>query len=152
MTGRSLGLLVIILALAGCSMVQQPRPSATDQADSLPRSPKGYELYSWYDTEASEWIFVLITGTNWLKTYEEMVSGESQVTGDGWVSLSARGSKELKALLTRLPSGEQVTWVSRDWLQRVGQEPGDIRLPGEKQIREVEGYCRQRGLRLEVVE
>ena len=150
MTSRFLGLHAAMLVLAGCGIVQQPRPPATDQTNSLPRSPKGYELYSWYDTEASEWIYVLTTGTNRLKTYEEMVSGESQVTGGEWVSLKARGIAQLKALLSRLPNGEQVIWISEDWLHKAGQGPGDIRLPGKKQIREVAGYCRQRGLRLEV--
>lgn len=153
MMSRFLGLLgVIVLVLAGCGTVQQPPPLATDPIGSLPHSPKGYELYSWHDDEAGEWHHVLITGTNRLKTYEEMLSGESQVTGHEWVSLTARGSKQLKAMLARLPSGEQVIWISEDWLRRTGQSPGEIRLPGKSISSEIDDYCRQRGIRLEMAD
>ena len=153
MMSKFLGcLFVTMLVLAGCGAAQQPRPLATDRTDSLPRSPKGYELYSWYDNEASDWRYVLMTGTNRLKTYEEMVSGEGEVAGDDWVSLAARGTEQLIAVLARLPRDEQVIWMGEEWLRGAGQSPGKIRLPGKSIISEIEGYCRQRGIRLEIAD
>jgi hypothetical protein len=40
--------------------------------EKLPRSFKGYELYSW--EEEGQWHFTLITGTNRIKTIEEITS------------------------------------------------------------------------------
>ena len=42
----------------------------------LPRSMKGYELYSWYAQQEGEWYYTLITATNRLKTWEEITSQE----------------------------------------------------------------------------
>jgi hypothetical protein len=95
---------------------------------------------------------VLTTGTNRLKTYREMVQGVSEVNGDDWVSLRAQGTGQLKALLARLPGGERVTWIGEGWLQRVGQTPGDIRLPGRELVLEIERYCRRQRIRLEVAD
>jgi hypothetical protein len=47
--------------------------------------------------------YVLTTGTNRLKTYQEIVATANAVTEDGWVKLSLPGSADLKVLLSRLP-------------------------------------------------
>jgi hypothetical protein len=153
MIRRSFVLVIVTtLALAGCSGLQRRQPLAISQGDPLPRSPKGYELYSWYDGGAGEWQYVLITGTNRLKTYEEMVLGESQVAGDGWVRIAVKGTIQLKALLARLPRGEQVAWRGGEWLRRAGQSSGEIRLPPETVIDEIQSYCHRRGVKLEVAD
>lgn len=55
-----------------------PGSTASPSPMRLPHSPKGYELYSWQ--AGDEWRFTLITGTNRLKRYEEIVSTENLVT------------------------------------------------------------------------
>ena len=56
---------------------------------ALPSSMKGYELYSW--PVEDEWHFTLITGTNRLKTVEEITSGEDVIDPEGWVRISVTG-------------------------------------------------------------
>ena len=81
---------------------------------------KGYELYSWYEANEDTWNYTLITGTNRLKAIEEILTGEKDVSTDGWVSITVRGDGPLKTELRRLPKGEQVTWVGPEWLKQVG--------------------------------
>ena len=80
------------------------------RTDALPRSMKGYELYSWQ--EHSQWHFTLITGTNRNKTLEEVRSDTSIVSQDGWVQIHAVGVDEINRVLSRLPQDEYVSWLS----------------------------------------
>lgn len=143
-------LFVAAFVLAGCAQLLQSRPAPTAWDNPLPRSAKGYELYSWPAERGNGWQFTLITGTNRLKTYEEIVSAEDIVSEGGWVKVSVTGTEDLKALLGQLPTGESVTWNSGDWLERVGVPARSIRFPDEKVIDEIERYCRQLGLELSV--
>ncbi len=81
------------------------------EVDRLPRSVKGYELYSW--SENSEWHFTLITGTNRSKTVEEIISGEDFISEVGWVRLHVLGSDAIEAVLAKLQPGEGVLWLPR---------------------------------------
>ena len=99
---------ILTLLPVGCGEVQQPQPEATAWDSPLPHSTKGYEMYSWYATEEEEWYYVLMTGTNRFKEDDELLTTESTVTEAGWVVLPARGTEELKLVLSRLPSGEEV--------------------------------------------
>jgi hypothetical protein len=116
----------------------------------LPHSPRGYELYSWQEGE--EWRNTLITGTNRLKEYEEIVSTENVVTEADWVVLSVGGPENLKAVLNRLPKGEEVTWIGDGWLEAVGGLTGNIQLPGREVIKEIESHCRRLGIQLQVAD
>ncbi len=118
----------------------------------MPHSAKGYELYSWPEEGGQEWHHVLITGTNRLKTYEEIVSAENAVDESGWVRVSAAGTEGLKALLSQLPDGESVTWVGEDWMGQMGVEWGSVRLPDKDVIDEIERYCHQAGVELSVAQ
>lgn len=79
----------------------------SDAAEApLPTGFKGYELYAW--DEASELRFMLITGTNRLKTLEELrVENAATDTGD-WISVSGRGLDSLRRVLSRLPDGTEL--------------------------------------------
>ena len=145
-------LLIAAFVLAGCGQPRQSLPAATAWASPLPHSAKGYELYSRPAESGQEWVHVLITGTNRLKTYEEIVSAEDTVSESGWVSVSATGTDELKALLSQLPDGESVTWIGRDWLEQMGVPGGDIWLPPGHVMDEIERHCRQAGVRLSVAQ
>jgi hypothetical protein len=143
-------LFVAAFVLTGCGQLLQSRAAPTAWDSPLPYSAKGYELYSWPAEKGNGWQFTLITGTNRLKTYEEIVSAEDIVSEGGWVKISATGTEGLKALLDQLPVGESVTWNSGDWLEQVGVPAGNIRLPGEDVIDEIESYCRQLGIELSI--
>jgi hypothetical protein len=127
-----------------------PRSTTSQIPMLLPHSPKGYELYSWQ--AGVDWHFTLITGTNRLKVYKEIVATDSLVTDTDWVKLSVGGTENLKAVLSRLPKGETVTWNSGEWLDRVGTPEGKIRLPGRKVINEIDSHCHRLGIQLRVAE
>jgi hypothetical protein len=49
----------------------------------LSRSLKGYELYSWYEGNEGNWCYTLVTGTNHIKTLEEVRARTNVVRPDG---------------------------------------------------------------------
>ncbi|MCK5428442.1 MAG: hypothetical protein KAI94_03170, partial [Anaerolineales bacterium] len=51
--------------------------------DRYPTAVKGYELYSWYVEDEALWFYTLITGTNRLKTYNEITSQKDIITEAG---------------------------------------------------------------------
>ena len=126
------------------------QPTASGHASPLPHSLKGYELYSWRD--GKEWYFTLVTGTNRLKSYQEIVSTEHSVTETGAVKLSVKGAENLESLLSRLPEGETVTLISDRWLERAGAPVGEIRLPSSNVMDLIESNCRSQGIRLQVAD
>jgi hypothetical protein len=145
-------LFIAAFVLAGCGQLMQSRATPTSWDSPLPHSPKGYELYSWPAEQTNAWQFTLISGTNRLKTYEEIVSTENIVSESGWVKVSVTGTADLKALLGQLPTGESVTWNGGDWLEQMGVPAGSIQLPDEDVISEIERYGRQLGILLSVSE
>jgi hypothetical protein len=100
----------------------------------LPDFMKGYELYSWQ--EKNELYFTLITGTNRLKSYEEIISREDIVSDDG-VKITVRGVDSIKATLGRLPKNESIFWTARRIL--------GFSLPSGEIIDEIKKYCDQLG-------
>ena len=81
-------------------------PDATQQATidagtALPTLFKGYELYVW--DEASQLRFMLISGTNRLKTLEELSVESAAIDTGPWVQVSGRGLPALRGVLARLP-------------------------------------------------
>ena len=149
-----LGLLALAALLLACSGDAQPSPPAPTPWDSpLPRSMKGYELYSWYAADEEQWRHVLMTGTNRLKGYDEIVSPANEVTSEGWVALSVAGTGDLRALLGQLPRGEEVFWIDKPWLQGAGADPAlmeTIRLPDQTIVAELQQFCQEAGLNLHV--
>ena len=135
------------LATAACLLAallvacQSATPSIVDAP--LPRSDKGYELYSWQTN--NQWHFTLITGTNRNKTLEEITSGENMLTEDGWVRISVQGVDALKAVLHRLPQQENVFWADNRWPPIHGS---NMTLPPAAIVGEIKDYSSQLGLRL----
>ena len=72
---------------------------ADDKREERPRF-KGVELYSWKNI-GGDWEFVLLNGTNELKTEEVVKSAKTKV----------KGADQLKKALARLAVGEQVFWT-----------------------------------------
>jgi hypothetical protein len=75
----------------------------------LPKSFKGYELYSW--KQAKEWHFTLITGTNRNKTQDEIIAESNTTTADGWVQIHVTGVEAIESVIDRIPGGEWVSWL-----------------------------------------
>jgi hypothetical protein len=144
-------LLATCLAVA-CSPAVTPAiatPTPTP-APPLPRSMKGYELYSW--PANGQWHFTLITGTNRLKTVEEITTGEDLLTADGWVRIHVQGVDAIQAVLGRIPPGEWVFWIGQGWLARVQGAEGDITLPPQETVAAIQSVCGQLGITLQVSE
>jgi len=137
----------VLFPLASCQEKDATSTTPTELETKLPHSLKGYELYSWQ--VENEWYFTLISGTNRLKSYEEVTSGGNVVeAGDwGWVNIRVKGVDSIKATLGRLPEGEQVLWVGEHWQK----DWGNIALPPNEPVDEIEAYCRQLGVELNVV-
>jgi hypothetical protein len=131
-------LIFLMTGLAACKTVSNT---------PLPRSMKGYELYSWQDNR--QWRFTLITGTNRNKTLEEIISGGQTEGADGWVNIHVNGVDALKTVLNRLPSGEFVTWNNGHVI--VGQGPvNPLAFPPEGIINQIEEYANKLGLEFQV--
>jgi len=110
--------------------------------EKLPRSFKGYELYSW--EEEGQWHFTLITGTNRIKTIEEITSKGDFISETGWVKIQVVGADAIKDVLSRLPEGESVFWC--DELHMGQSTETDLQLPPEQIADAIEEYAKQCGL------
>jgi hypothetical protein len=86
---------LVLVALAAVVAVPFGRVAAAQAKPPL----KGYELYSWHD-EKKGWQFVVMTGTNELKT-------EKQVKGAATIYT---GSDKMLDALRQLPKGKSVGW------------------------------------------
>lgn len=142
-------ILFLIIWLAACSRISNSNnvslATTVVVPDLLPHSMKGYELYSWL--AGDDWHFTLITGTNRLKTLEEITLGEDVVTPDGWVSINVVGVDALKKVLTRLPPDEEILWVGGK-----GFQAGEFELPDQGILSNIQTYCQQLELVLSLSE
>lgn len=135
-------------------IVSSCNPSASTSTPSeivtthLPHSMKGYELYSW--SENNQWHFTLITGTNRVKSLEEIVSKENIVTSDGWVRISVEGVDSIENILNGLPQYEEIFWVDKQWLEQAQVQVDQIALPPQGIIDAIQEHCKQLGLELTV--
>jgi len=107
---------------------------------------KGYELYSWQVD--GRWNFALLTGTNALKSVDQITMGPDTV--NGWVKLSAQSVDALKVQLDRLPQNESISWIGKQTRERFGVQAGPRELPPQGIVDTVTGYCRELGLNLHV--
>jgi hypothetical protein len=122
-TMRSLSFAILLgLLLSGCGTAVQP--AVTPLAESM----KGYELYSWQD--GSQWKFSLLVGTNREKTLDEITSNDTVLPG----------VDALNSVLEKVPSGQYITWSSKDGLS----------FPPEDVIKQVEKICKDNGLILNI--
>ena len=127
-------MVLLSLSISACSASDAP----------LPQSMKGYELYSWQ--EQGQWHFTLITGTNRNKTLEEVTIGEDAESENGWVNIHVTGVDEIKAVLSRVPAEEFVSWSASG---TVTQEEGaaiKLVLPPEDIIEEIKEHAAKCGI------
>ena len=114
---------------------------------ALPRTMKGYELYSW--REDGQWRFTMITGTDRNKTLEELVSGEDFISEAGWVKATFTGTDDIEAALDKLAPGEFVLWLSG--IREPSSQTGvTMQLPPPEVVGAVRQSAVQRGLNFQV--
>jgi hypothetical protein len=114
------------------------------EADKLPHSMKGYELYSW--EEDNQWHFTLITGTNRTKTMEEITSKEDLISESGWVKIHVEGVDAIKDALSRLPQSESIFWCDELHIGQTTETSINIQLPPEQITDAIKEHAEQCGL------
>jgi hypothetical protein len=114
------------------------------EVDKLPRSLKGYELYSWL--EDNQWHFTLITGTNRNKTLEEIISEEDFISETGWVNVHVVGIEAIKSALSKLPQSESIFWCDELHIGKIIETNIDLQLPPEQITDTIKEYAEQCGL------
>jgi hypothetical protein len=142
----------IIILLTACGKTKQNADCPPSQAIKISglivaHSMKGWELYSWQNTQkdCDEWNYAIVPGTNRLKSY-------SEVTHDS-VLLKAVGITELKQLLSKFPNQESIGWHGENWLRSIWgvSNYGNLQLPSGSIQNQVQQYCTQIGLQLDIV-
>lgn len=120
--------------------------AAVEIPANLPHSMKGYNLYSWQQDE--DWYFTLVTGTNAGIAFEAIITPGNTVSDDGYVKITVVGMDDLKQLLSRLPSGEEVIWSGMDLGGQVPEGTIYLTLPPQEMIDELIAYCTSLGIKL----
>jgi hypothetical protein len=123
--------------------LQQAGKLVTSPTGTLPRSMKGYELYSWQQDGQRR--FKLITGTNRNKTQEEILANNNTVSPEGWVDIRVIGLEAVKELISRIPAGE---FVSLQIVPHIGAAPDgiDFSLPSTDDIAALQAAAVKGGL------
>ena len=124
--------------MIGCSSKSTETNSASISSP-LPHSMKGYELYSWQDS--GQWYFKLMTGTDRLKTYSEIIADQSLNTAEGWVDERVQRVDNLENLLNHLPKKEYVFWIGPNWLSRMNITQNTLTYPSEAIVNQIKNYC-----------
>jgi hypothetical protein len=127
MLRKSVNAAAVMLLLAFTALAQAPQPM------------KGYELYSW--KVKGHWHYAVLAGTNRAKTYEEIISKESELVG----------TVALHDALKKLPRDETIFWMSTTYAGvATPQAPGSpvIELPSRQRIKRLRAYCEHLGIKL----
>ena len=118
-------LILLLTLLVACQQMSPERPASP--------SMKGIELYSW-QTDAGEWRYSLLPGTNRQKTYDEVVAHPLT-------------QAELEDEMGYLAEGEYVFWMN--WVEEEeGREM--LSFPPEETIEDIVQYGTDHGISVEV--
>lgn len=118
---------ILVSVLISCHATSSTEVTVMPSSE---KAMKGYELYSWQPN--SEWYFALVTGTNRLKTFDEVAAPD----------VAVHSVHELRASLSQLPRGEEVVWIT--WMD------DRLSLPPQTVIDEVKMVCQDLGLQLTI--
>jgi len=88
------------------------RKNKIQEIDKLPQSFKGYEIYVWTDMEQEN--YKLVTGSNYLKSDDEILKDEFKVDSLS-VRVLVKDINELEALLSKIPEGTYISLNSGKW-------------------------------------
>jgi len=142
-------LVIVINLLLFAACTKDVTSGSANYLDTLKitHSLKGWELYSW--PVGNSWHFSILTGTNRLKTLEEVRSDNS--TGMHWITVS--GTDSLKLVLSKFPENEYITMIGQGWLQNCwGGNYGTLQLPPQAVIDEITQFCIQNKLNFQVTD
>lgn len=142
-----LTIILFALLLSSCRSEPQLPPTEPPPTVEIPRAAKGYELYS--RQVGREWYFYLTEGTDRVKTYDEITAAENLIP-EARVRYVVRGVHDIEATLEQIPTETCVLWMGPRTLKQIGVRPGDLALPPHKVVREVQTYCQEVGVHLEV--
>jgi len=117
--------------------------------DPLPEAVKGYELVSWQS--GSDWNFTLITGTNRSKSFDELMSPDSQVTADGFVKITVSGIDKIKQVLAMLPAQTEVFWTGMDLSGSVPEGTLYFSYPDKIIKDELINFCAKQDVKLNIL-
>jgi len=127
-----------------------PTPAPTfdlnKMPESLPSSMKGYELVSWQ--EGDDWHFTLVTGTNREKTFEELMSPESEITKDGVVKITVTGLENIEKVLAKLPAMTEVFWSGMDLSGQVPEGTQYFSFPSTSTMNQLINFCSKHQVKL----
>ncbi len=115
----------------------------------LPKSIKGYELYSWQVGE--RWNFTLITGTNREKSFEELMTADSEVSADGFVKITVSGVDAIKQVLAMLPAKSEVFWSGMDLSDLVPEGTVYFAYPEKIVKDDMINFCNKHDVKLEIL-
>lgn len=101
--------LAAILLILGCQP-SEPPAAPDPSGPHLPAGMKGWELYTWEDSEQT-W-FTLVDGTNRNKTASEVFSGPRDISTEYGGTITVAGLDAVAGVLARLPAGETIIVVA----------------------------------------
>jgi len=116
------------------------------QVEKLPRSMKGYELYSWQ--KDNQLHFTLITGTNRNKAVEEITSSDDVISESSWVRIHVIGADTIKTVLGKLQGGEDIFWLAAPRSDQTPPDKIDFALPPQETIDTIKEQAGRSGLNL----
>lgn len=136
-------MVITLFSFIRCSKTADQEISTVSKTDFdklvFEHSMKGWELYSW--PNGNDYNYSILTGTNRIKTYEEITSNEIVVFG----------KSSLKMLLDKFPADENIFWFGKKWIERSGNNNhGFFSMPDNETINEIKEYSTQRKLTLVV--
>ena len=108
--------------------------TSADRMTSL--MPKAVELYSWRVSNESEWHFVLLRGTNRMKTVDEIFNPEHTIVG----------VSSLKEKLKLLAEGETIYWIHEGPTPH--EAKGRLSFPNSEIIGRLKEYSTSVGIKL----
>lgn len=147
-------MLASTLAATSTSSVRKSTPTPirvpTLDLNSLPaKYPlafKGYELVSWQ--QEGDWVFVLLSGTNRSKSFEEILAPENRYSQDELVKIMVLGTDQLKTVLGHLSKGEQITWGGMDLSGEVPEGTLYFAFPPDEVVADLISFCQKQGITL----
>ncbi len=130
-------LIALCLFLIGClSGNLRDTDTIKKEKEISDTSLKGFELYSWETN--SIWQFALLTGTNRLRSKQEIIDPE--------LNSNIYQSKEIINRIDQLPANSEIFWLFRT----AEQNDQFFTLPDEKIYGEIKELCDQKGINLHV--
>ena len=141
-----------LVTLSSSTGKSTPTPVSIPKLDlnslpaKYPLAFKGYELVSWQ--QEGDWVFVLLSGTNRSKSFEEILAPENNYSQDELIKIMVVGTDQLKTVLGHLSKGEQITWGGMDLSGEVPEGTLYFAFPPDEVITDLISYCQKLGINL----